>query len=346
MNWLHTVKFTSAALVANCILHAPASAAVVTLEMGSPIFGSLGSDVVRISYADNTPPAGGAPGNPGSGNFNGNGGAGNPGNGNGGPPANPGNGLGGPPGNPGNGNAGNGIANGNGGAGNSGNGNDGLSANLGDSSAGDGPDQPAEVTVDTNAGRFEAEIQSYSGISLEEFVGTGNDIYAYCYEIYENVSGGQLVTYDINFEGAQQRTLQFLGAVNYVLHGGSNDWADPYAWVFPVSGNIGAAIQLGIWESLYDTGWTISSGSFRVTDSTLANQTRDFLQQVFDAIDLADSLDRQYTMVLEAPGVQNLITARTVTPPSVQVSEPAGLMLVGLGLLGLVGLRRKHSPTV
>ena len=70
-----------------------------------------------------------------------------------------------------------------------------------------------------------------------------------CHDLRQGLHGG---TYTVNYS-VDARTLDFLGAVNYVLNGNSNTWADINAWLHPSNGNIGAAIQVGIWKSLYET---------------------------------------------------------------------------------------------
>lgn len=195
-------------------------------------------------------------------------------------------------------------------------------------------------TVVTDVTRFSAETQSYSGLNVYDFIDSSNDLYAYCYDIYEPVGSGQVVTYDVDFAGAETRTLEFLGAVNYVMNGYTNEWSNPFAWVNAVSSSIGAAIQLGIWESRYDTGWSITDGSFKAKD--LNRDTSRFLDSVFAVMDQANALDQRLTMVFKNAGAQDLLVGRGEQPP-VEVSEPAGLALLGLGLLGFMSWRgRRH----
>lgn len=184
------------------------------------------------------------------------------------------------------------------------------------------------------AGRFQGTASNLVGVSPSIFVDSLDDLYMYCYDLYETVSPGQSATFTVNLDGARARTLDFLGAVNAVLNIGK-PVADVYAWLHPTSGYMAAAIQLGIWESKYDdSGWDLGAGQFRA--SGLEAQTRSYLNQFFAAIPGSDALDGRYVMTLEARGIQDMITG----DPPAAVPEPGTLGLLAAAAAALAVRRR------
>lgn len=210
-----------------------------------------------------------------------------------------------------------------------------------------GPSPVGQVT--TRAGRFLGEIVETDGIGIDEFYLSPDHFFAYCHDLGEVLANS---TYEVAM-GASEPVLAFLGAVNSVL--APND-DNPYAWISPADKYIAGAVQLGIWEALYDSGFSLNSGSltFGLAVSGTMNATMLGHYNAFvAAMASADSLDEQYVMTLTntasvsqsgrtRAGTQDVITARFV-PVTLLVPEPGtlGLLASAIAAAALAGRRRR-----
>ncbi|MFK7831144.1 MAG: hypothetical protein AB8B57_15325 [Congregibacter sp.] len=217
-------------------------------------------------------------------------------------------------------------------------------------------DDSGELTsMRTSAGRFTGAVSSDdfdANIMYED----ADNVFLYCVDLFQSVGSGWNVDYEVHKlseEGpntlstdAHQRerdfgrTLDFLGALNFTLANSYGVDFGQYSWLNPRNSWMSGAIQLGIWESLYEdfspegASWDIDAGDFSVVGTggkDINPRGSVFLDEVFSNIEGTNALESKYVLVLTSDTRQDMI----VGDPPIGVSAPASatLLLAGLGVL-------------
>jgi hypothetical protein len=222
-----------------------------------------------------------------------------------------------------------------------------------------GSDRPTFVFNDgtntksakVNAGMFGGSATDGAGFDPKTLYRSADDALFYCVDILKNLRK-QVTTYRVNDVTASTvdgdgsagnprrdfgRVLEFLGAVNDILGGG--DYGLGFGdknWLNPSSGWMSGAIQVGIWESLYEKEYAdlaVDSGAFSIS-SGLSEEGATLLASVFTAMSTSNALNGDQVKWFSTKKGQDLIAD--------PVPVPAPLALLGAGL-GLLAFGRRIS---
>ena len=183
----------------------------------------------------------------------------------------------------------------------------------------------ANVTLEGGFSRtvYAGEINwTWSGGTPEGFA---SSFYSYCVDLQNLVVNPQEVTIRSTTEmadpNAASKAAWLFNTYASAVHAGGNHYA-------------AAALQLAIWEALYDSTNSLTSGVFRV-NSVANNQITTFAQEYLLALYSAPGGYSMSTAVwLDAKSGQDQVTA---------VDEPGAPVLTAFAALLLIGWRRRAT---
>jgi hypothetical protein len=205
------------------------------------------------------------------------------------------------------------------------------------------------VSTNVKAGMFSANVDDSDDFDVSRLYLDKSNVLVYCvdilqelrktstaYDVNEITQGQEVVNHGVRRDFG--RTLTFLGAVNHVLSENYGLGFGDKNWLNPNAGWMSGAVQLGIWESLYEEKDTILSIANDVTDagtwfSATGVDTKGsaLLSAAFGRMDDATPLSVEQVIWLSTDQGQDLLA----DPVDVPAPAPLALLLGGLAMLRL-----------
>jgi hypothetical protein len=197
---------------------------------------------------------------------------------------------------------------------------------------------PAYSNGSVATGRFRGTLSNANPAGIAGAFPNYPTIYAYCYDLFETLNSGQVISYGVN-TGADADVLNFLGAANAYLGGGVLDWLNPTAVGSFSAAEIASAIQLGIWEGLYEAGGAFALGAGNIQFSGVDGDVAGAYAAIVALLGSPD-LAAANAIVLTNRGKQDVITGSV---EQFDVPEPGALVLLGFAAVAAgVARRRTH----